>query len=215
MEKHEFIAYPYRWVILFIFMLIMAIQQLLWITFAAITSVATNFFQVSDLQIGILSMVFMIVYIVLSIPSSWLIDTYGFRIAVGLGAVITGIFGLLRGIFAANYTLVLVFQIGIAVGQPLILNAVTKIAARWFPFNERATASGLSWLAGYLGLIIGLTITPYLANTLGITKMLLYYGIFSFITAICFICFAKENPPTPQCTPEQEERSLVFDGQNK
>ncbi|HEX7713278.1 MAG TPA: MFS transporter, partial [Bacillota bacterium] len=135
MEKH---TYTYRWVILGVFMAIMAIQQLLWITFASITSQAAAFYHVSDLGIGMLSMVFMIVYIFVSIPASWVIDTYGFRTAVGLGAVLTGISGLLRGFFASSYMWVMIFQIGIAIGQPLIVNAVTKVAARWFPIKERA-----------------------------------------------------------------------------
>lgn len=212
MKQEKLQVYSYRWAILFVFMLIMAVQQLLWITFASITGSAASYYHVSDLSIGLLSMVFMIFYIVVSIPASWLIDTWGFRFAVGLGAVLTGIFGLLRGMFASSYTLVLTFQIGIAIGQPLILNAVTKVAARWFPIKERATAAGLSWLAGYMGIIIGLALTPYLTLSLGIPKMLIYYGATALVAMVAFICFAKENPPTPQCAPELEERSLVFDG---
>jgi MFS family permease len=193
-------------------MLIMVVQQLLWITFASITGSAAAYYHVTDLSIGLLSMIFMILYIIVSIPASWLIDTWGFRIAVGLGAVLTGIFGLLRGIFASSYTLVFIFQVGIAVGQPLILNAVTKVAARWFPIEERATATGLSWLAGYMGLIAGLALTPYLTSAFGIPKMLIGYGVAALITTVAFLCFARENPPTPQCVPEQEARSLVFDG---
>jgi MFS family permease len=212
MENQKLVVYPYRWVILAVFMLIMAVQQLLWITFASITSSASAFYGVSNMSIGLLSIVFMIAYIIVSIPSSWLIDTYGFRTAAGLGAVITGIFGLLRGIFASSYTMVLIFQIGIAIGQPLILNAVTTVAARWFPIKERATATGISWLAGYAGLIAGLAVTPYLTIALGIPKMLIGYGIVSLVTTVAFLIFAKEKPPTPQCAPEEEERSLVFDG---
>lgn len=212
MESQKIKTYSYRWVVLFVFMLMMAMQQLLWITFAAITTDAAAFFKVSELSVGILSMVFMIIYIIASIPASWLIDTYGFHVAVGIGSILTGVFGLLRGLFPSNYVLVLIFQIGIAVGQPFIVNAVTKVAARWFPMNERGTASGLSWLAGYLGLIIGLVLTPYLIIGNNIPKMLLVYGIISLVSAVLFICFAKEYPPTPQCKPEEEERSLVFDG---
>lgn len=212
MEKQKLKIYKYRWVVLFVFMLMMAMQQLLWITFAAITTDAAAYYKVSELSVGILSMVFMIVYIFASIPASWLIDTYGFHISVGIGSILTGVFGLLRGLFPYNYTLVLIFQIGIAIGQPFIVNAVTKVAARWFPLKERGTASGLSWLAGYLGLIVGLVLTPYLIFGNNIQKMLLYYGIVSLISAILFICFAKEYPPTPQCNPDEEERSLVFDG---
>ena len=212
MESQQIKTYKYRWVVLMVFMLIMSMQQLLWITFAAVTSDTAAFYKISELSVGMLSMVFMIVYIFISIPASWIIDTYGLRIGVGIGAALTGVFGLLRGIFAYNYALVLIFQVGIAIGQPFVVNAVTTISARWFPIKERATISGLSWLAGYLGLIVGLVLTPYLIIGNNIPRMLVYYGIASFVSAILFIWLSKENPPTPQCSPGEEERSLVLDG---
>ena len=212
MEKDNFKVYGYRWIVLLAFMFIVAINQLLWITFASITGDASKFYGVSDLSIGLLSMCFMIVYIVVSIPASWAIDTYGLRVAVGIGAALTGIFGMMRGLVAANYTLVLVAQIGIAIGQPFILNAVTTVAARWFPLRERATASGLGSLAIYLGILLGLMLTPYLALHAGIGKMLVIYGIIAVVSAVLFFGFAKEHPPTPPCPPGMEVRSLVLDG---
>jgi len=212
MEKTGFKVYGYRWIVLLAYMAVVAINQLLWITFASITSSAATFYRVSDLSIGLLSMSFMIVYIVVSIPASWAIDTYGIRVAVGIGAALTGVFGLLRGLLAPNYTWVLLAQIGIAVGQPFILNATTKVAARWFPIEERATASGLGSLAMYLGILIGLVLTPFVAQRSGMAGMLLAYGIVSVLGALVFFGLVRERPPTPPCPPEQEERSLVFDG---
>jgi MFS family permease len=212
MEQTKFKVYGYRWIVLSAFMFVIAINQLLWITFAPVTSRAAEYFGVSDLSIGLLSMSFMIVYILISIPASWVIDTYGIRVAVGTGAALTGIFGLLRGLAATNYTLVLVWQIGIAIAQPFILNAITKVAALWFPIQERATASGLGTLAMYLGIFSGLVLTPYLTIHSGIDGMLVTYGIVSVIAVIVFFGFVKERPPTPPCRPDQEERSLVFDG---
>jgi len=212
MEQTNFKVYGYRWIVLLAFMFVVAINQLLWITFAPITSSAATYYGVSDLSIGLLSMSFMIVYIVISIPASWVIDTYGIRVAVGIGAALTGIFGLLRGLVAPNYDLVLISQIGIAIGQPFILNAVTKVAARWFPIQERATASGLGSLAMYLGIMVGMALTPYLTLQSSIASMLVAYGIVSVIAAVVFLGLAKERPPTPPCPPGQEERSLVFDG---
>ena len=89
MEASNFKAYKYRWIILCAYMFIVAVNQLLWITFAPITASATLYYGVSDLQIGLLSMCFMIVFIFVSIPASWIIDTYGIRIGVGIGAVLT------------------------------------------------------------------------------------------------------------------------------
>lgn len=212
MEQNTFKVYGYRWIILLVFMSVIAVNQLSWITFAPITSKAAEYYGVSDLSIGLLSMSFMIVYIFISIPASWLIDTYGFRLAVGLGAILTGIFGMTRGLFADEYAWVLLSQIGIAIGQPFILNAITRVAARWFPIQERATAAGFGSLSMYLGIMIGLALTPYLVLQTSIGNMLLVYGIAGVAAAILFVILAREHPPTPACPPEQEERTLVFDG---
>jgi MFS family permease len=212
MKEDTFKVYGYRWVMLVVFMFIVVVNQLLWITFASITKDAVQFYGVSDLSIGLLSMIFMIVYIVISIPASWVIDTYGLRVAVGIGAALTGIFGLMRGLAASSYTLVLIAQIGIAIGQPFILNAVTTVAARWFPIRERATASGLGSLAMYLGIFLGLGLTPFLTIHLQIGGMLLAYGIVSVLAALVFFIFAKERPATPPCPAGMEVRSLVLDG---
>ncbi|HZL06567.1 MAG TPA: MFS transporter, partial [Coriobacteriia bacterium] len=212
MQETTYKVYGYRWVVLAAFMLATAFNQLLWITFAPITSSAASFYGVSDLSIGLLSMSFMVTYLVVSIPASWVIDTYGFRVAVGIGAVLTGVFGLMRGLVASDYTLVLIAQVGIAVGQPFMINAVTKVAARWFPLNERATASGFGSLAMYVGILAGLTLTPYVTLHVGIAKTLLFYGIGALAAGVVFLVVAREFPPSPLGPPEQEERALMFDG---
>jgi len=89
MESSSVRVYGYRYVVLMVFMAVIAANQLLWISFAPITGAAAKFYGVSDLAIGLLSMIFMIVFIIASIPASWVIDTYGIRVGVGIGAVLT------------------------------------------------------------------------------------------------------------------------------
>jgi FLVCR family MFS transporter 7 len=212
MEKSTFKVYGYRWIMLAVYMFIVAMNQLLWITFAPITSEAVTYYGVSELWIGILSMSFMVVFILFSIPASWIIDTYGIRIGVGIGALLTGVFGLVRGFATNHFELLLISQIGIAIGQPFLLNAITKLSARWFPISERATASGLGMLAMYVGILAGMIITPFLTLGSGIDGMLYIYGVISVIAAVLFILFSKERPKTAPCLPGQEERALVLDG---
>jgi cyanate permease len=211
-QLSTFKVYRFRWTILSIYMLLIAVNQMLWITFAPITTDATKYYGVSDLWIGILSMCFMIVFVAVSIPASWIIDKYGIRVGVGIGAAFTGIFGLLRGFVTTDFSLLLMAQVGIAIGQPFILNAITKFAARWFPIAERATAAGLGTLAMYVGILAGMIITPHLIIGSGIGGMLYIYGVVAMVSAAVFIVFAKEGPPTAPCRPDQEERSLVYDG---
>lgn len=199
----------YRFAVLGSFMLIIAANQLLWITFAAVTRDAASLYGVSELAIGLLSLVFMGVFLVLSIPASWLIDTAGIRLGVGVGAVLTGLFGLGRGIGASSYAWVLAAQIGIAAGQPFLLNAVSKVAGRWFPPGERATAAGLGSLAMYVGILAGLVLTPALVRRFDLVTTLRAYGVFAAVAAATFLLVARERPREPV---GREERSLVFDG---
>jgi len=212
MKDKKITTYGYRWVVLVGFMLVAAMNQALWITFAPITSDAMKFYAASDIMIGLLSIVFMAVYIVLVLPAAWLIDTWGLRGAVSLGAALTAVFGVTRGLFADNFLLVFISQVGIAVGQPLILGAITKLAGRWFPGDERATATGLGTLAIYLGILASLIVTPLLLNAHGMRAMLLSTGVVSAIAAALFIATVREKPPTPAGPADQEVRSLMYDG---
>jgi MFS family permease len=208
----QYKVYPYRWVVLAVFMLVNVTIQILWISYAPITGPAAHFYGVDDLQIGLLSMVFMIAFIPLSIPVSWVIDTYGFRLAVSIGAILMGIFGILRGMAGANYTLVLWSTIGIAATQPFLLNTWTKVPANWFALEERATAVGLVTLASLVGTALGMILTPMLMESMAIPTIQLYYGGIAAVSAVLFVALSRETPPTPPCPPGMEVRALMLDG---
>ena len=208
----QYKIYPYRWVVLAVFMLVNITIQILWISYAPITGPAAKFYGVDDLQIGLLSMSFMIAFIPLSIPVSWVIDTYGFRLAISIGAIMMGIFGILRGMAGTNYTLVLWSTFGIAAAQPFLLNTWTKVPANWFALEERATAVGLVTLASLVGTALGMVLTPILIESMSIPTVQLIYGGVAAFSTVLFIILARETPPTPPCPPGQEVRALMLDG---
>ena len=212
MADNQYRTYRYRWVVLAVFMFINLTIQMLWIGYAPITVLAAEYFGVSDLLIGLLAMTFMIAYIPLSIPVSWMIDTKGFRLAVSIGAVIMGLFGIIRGLAGDNYSLVLISTIGIAIAQPFLLNAWTKVPANWFSVDERATAVGLVTLANLVGIALGMVLTPILVEQMNISNVMLVYGVIAAFSALLFVVFAREHPPTPPCPPGMEVRALVLDG---
>jgi MFS family permease len=212
MEQSGIKVYGYRWVVLLVYFLVNALMQLQWIIFAPITSEAVKFYNVPAMQIDLLSLIFMVVYIFVSFPASYIIDTWGIRIGIGIGAVLMGVFGFMKGFYGANYDMVVIAQIGIAIGQPFVMNAVTKVGARWFPLHERATQSGLSVLAQFVGIIVAMVLTPILFKMYGMEKMLMIYGIVTLAGAVIFILFNREHPPTPPCPPGHDERIAVFAG---
>ncbi len=211
MEK-QYRLYGYRWVVLGAFMFVNLTIQILWITFAPITGPAAAYYGVTDLQIGYFAMSFMIAFIPLSIPVSWMIDTIGFRPAVNVGVILMGVFGILRGLAGNNYTLVLWSTFGIAVAQPFLLNAWTKVPANWFAIEERATAVGLVTLANLVGTALGMVLTPILIETLSIPSVQLIFGVVTAFSSLLFLLLAREKPATPPCPPGQDVRALMLDG---
>ena len=195
MERYR--AYPYRWVILICTLPVLAVTQMFWLTFSPISDIAVKYYQIPSLDIAFLSMSYMIIYIIFTIPASLLADRKGFRISMLTGAVITAVFGMLRGVVSAHFPLVVAAQIGLAVGQPFLMNPITKLAATWFPMRERATTSGIATMAAYIGMIIAMIATPALAkNASQIGPMLMIYGYISVASALLVIIFLREKPKT-------------------
>jgi cyanate permease len=190
-------AYGYRWVVLAVWMFVNILMQALWICYSPVSKQAAQLWGVSEFWVGFLAMSFMYVYIAMSIPASWFIEKYGFSLAVAVSGVVMGIAALLKGIFSLNYTIVLICQIAIAIIQPLMVNSGTKFAAKWFPIQERATVVGIGSLGPFIGQAFGLMATPFMVQAWGFAPTFLFYGIISAISAVLFIIFSRENPPTP------------------
>ncbi len=213
MSEDKFRVYGYRWVVLGVFMFINLTIQMLWIGYAPITGPAALFYHVTDAQIGLLAMIFMVVFIPLSLPVSWVIDTYGFHVAVGIGAVLMAVFGIVRGLAGADYTLAAWSTVGLALAQPFMLNAWTKVPANWFSIRERATAVGLVTLSSLMGIALGMALTPILfEGGMPIPSIQLLYGGLAALSSMLFILLAREKPATPPCPQGMEVRALMLDG---
>jgi sugar phosphate permease len=205
-------ALPYRWVILGVFALLNMVVQLHWLALAPVTSDAAAFYGVDEASIGFLSMLFMLVYVFVGMPASFAIERLGLRMGVGLGAALLGVFGLVKGIYGSDYTMVCVGQVGIAVAQPFVLNAYTRLGAKWFPIHERATATGIAALSQYLGIIIAMLATPYLVNQIGIPGMMMTYGVGAAVVAVLFLALFREEPPTHPSDADDEKRLPFMQG---
>jgi MFS family permease len=205
-------TYPYRWVVLAVFTLVNVTIQTLWIGYAPITGQAAAYYGVSDTAVGAFAMVFMLAFIPLSLPAAWLIDTRGFRIATGLGAVVMGVCGILRGLAGPDYATAMAATVGIAAAQPLLLNAWTTMPARWFAPSHRATAVGVVTVGNLVGTAAGMVLGPALIETMTIGQVQLAYGLVAAVSAVLFLVLAREHPPTPASPPGQQERALVLEG---
>ena len=214
-------VYPYRWVILVVFMLINLVVQIQWLAHAAVARPAELFYEgqfdpSSFFNIDFLAMVYMLVFIIMSFPASYVIDTYGIRVGISIGAVLVGVSGLVKGVFADNFTAVVTAQVGLAIAQPFILNAVTAVSVSVCPLRERGMAAGLSALAQYIGIVIAMLVTPFMVGSdpakpgygTGFEGMLMIYGWVTFGVAVVALALLRERPPTPPGTDALERHSF-------
>ena len=217
MNQHEVKIYSYRWVILAIYFLITVIIEIQWLNFASVSVAAQEFYQTSALRIDFLSMIYMIVFIIMSLPASYIIDTWGLKTGLTIGALFTGFFAVLKAWGGENLLIVTIAQTGLALAQPFILNSVTTVGAKWFPVNERATVAGLGSLAQYIGIIIALAITPLLISetpngSYNIEKMLWIYAVVSVAGTLIILVFMREEPPTPPVSDKFTMRTKPIEG---
>lgn len=210
MNEEKFQVDGYRWIVLILYMLGNISLQILWISYAPVTLDAVAYYNVTEFEIIFLSTIFMIVYIPVTFVASWFIKKYGFRVGVGFGLLFNGVFGFLRFIVGPNYLLVLLCTILVAVSQPFILNSITLLSADWFPESERTTATGLSLISLFLGIALGMILTPILVQIFDISTMLFIYGLFSLIVGILFVILSKEKPGlSPSIKSRQDNISLI------
>jgi len=210
--NEQYRVYGYRWVVLAAFMFVNLAIQMLWISYAPITSESARYYHVSELAIGVLTMSFMAVFVVLSLGAAWLIDSRGFRFAVGIGVILMAVAGVARGLVGPHYGLAFAATIGLAVAQPLLLDSWTTVPAKWFAAGERATAVSLVTLASMLGIAAGMVLSPMLAKSMTIAHVQLVYGLVAAVAALTFLVLARERPATPPCPAGMDERALMLDG---
>ncbi len=201
-------VYGYRWVILLVTVPIIIASEIMWLTFSPIVSIMEEEYGVSSFAVNMLGTSYMIMFIIFCFPSAYIIDKYGYRISIIIGAVMTGVFGFARYAFCDSFVMITVSQFIVAAGQPFLTNVTTKVAANWFPTEERATADGILTMAQYLGFAIPMVLSPMLAESSGIPALLKLYGIIALITAVVVIVFTKEKPRTAPPGPVAEKQDF-------
>ncbi|GAA4781674.1 hypothetical protein GCM10023200_13820 [Actinomycetospora chlora] len=182
-----------RWAVLAAFTLLVASTQLLWLGFAPVTSDVGRALGVSDGAVGNLAAVEPLLYVLLALPAGRFADRR-FGPALALGAVLTAGGALVRLVDAGSYGWILTGQLVVSAGQPLVLNATTAVAARWFPPRERTTAISVGSAGQFAGILVAaLSGGPVLAVG-GVTGLLLLGAVVAVAGALATL-LALRVPP--------------------
>ncbi|MBJ8343550.1 MFS transporter [Antrihabitans sp. YC2-6] len=195
------------------FALVGAATQLTWLTFAPVTTVTAEHYDVSESAIGWLANVFPLVYVVLAIPAGIALDRW-FTAALSAGAVITALGAILR-LVGDDFAWVLTGQTLIAVAQPLVLNAIIGITGRYLAERDRAAGIAVASASTFAGMIVAFLLGAVLAEEEQLTALVAVGAVFSVVAAIVLVS-ALRTPPLhthePPAAGLRPLRSALNDG---
>lgn len=182
-----------KWFALGAFSLSAGLSQFLWLNFAPLITFVQKKYGVSEEYAGLLILVFPLTYVLLSIYSGKLIDLKGYRFSICWGSLVMAAFACLR-IYDESFWILLLAQLGISLAQPFIVNAITKLVLDWFEEEHHAIATGLGTMGMFVGMALGLLVTPLLVESYGFSFAMTVFALVSIIsTLLCFL-WVKNNP---------------------
>ncbi|HWF72434.1 MAG TPA: MFS transporter [Solirubrobacteraceae bacterium] len=168
------------WTVIGAFALLAAATQLLWLTYAPITTGTAHHYRVSESAVGWLSEIFPLFYVVLAIPAGKLLDR-SLHGGLAAGALLTVLGGSLR-LVADDFAWALAGQCVVALAQPLVLGAISKLADERLPEPERHEGIAI----GSAGMMVGMLLAPVLGSALGAARihaLLVIGAAFSVVAA--------------------------------
>jgi MFS family permease len=182
-----------RWAVLGAYALLAACTQLLWLTFAAVDTRSAAVMKVDLGTVGDLAAIFPFVYIVLALPTGrWLDMKFGQ--ALTAGALLTGGGSLIRLVSPTSFGWQLAGQLVIAAGQPLVLNSITKVAARYFAPEERATAISIGTASLFVGILAAVLMAGPLFDAGGVPLLVGVQAVPAVLAAVLVVIALRAAP---------------------
>jgi len=158
-----------RFSMLAMYCLLSCMNSAMWSTFAPISDDSEVYFGVSTTWVNFLAVVWSVMYGPGTILGIYWFQKYALRSTLLLCASATVIGSLLRYLAVllrdywgstACYSLVLLGQVLIGIGQPIVVNLATGMASIWFPLEERDRAATIGAVFNPLGNAFGSILPP-------------------------------------------------------
>lgn len=162
--------------------LVCAATQVLWLTFAAITTETARHYGVSVGAVGWLAEIFPLLYVALAIPAGILLDRW-FRPMLAAGGALVAVGGLLR-LGGDTFAWVMAGQVVVAVAQPVVLSAVSKLAGEYLPLEQRPAGIAVGSAGGFVGMLIALLLGPTLGAHGHLQRLLVVEAVLAVLPAI-------------------------------
>jgi len=169
------------WRVIVAYALVCAATQLLWLTYAAITTESARFYGVSVSAVGWLAEIFPLLYVVLAIPAGILLDRW-FRPILGAGGALVALGGVVR-LGGNTFAWAMAGQLAVAVAQPVVLSAVSKLAGEYLPVDQRAVGISVGSAGSFVGILLALLLGPTVGGHGHLDRLLLVEAVLAVLAA--------------------------------
>jgi predicted MFS family arabinose efflux permease len=170
------------WRVIVAYSLVCAATQVLWLTYAAITTETARRYGVSVGAVGWLAEIFPLLYVVLAIPAGILLDRW-FRPALAAGGALVALGGLVR-LGGETFAWAMAGQVLVAVAQPVVLSGVSKLAGEYLPAEQRATGIAVGSAGSFVGMLLALVLGPTVGAHGQLERLLVLEAVLAVIPAI-------------------------------
>jgi len=181
------------WPAVLAYCLVGAANQMVWLTYAPVTTVSAEHFGVSETAVGWLANLFPLVYLPLAVPAGLALDRW-FRPTLLLGAGLTAVGALVR-LVDSTFAWALLGQVVVAVAQPFVLNAVTGITGHYLEEEDRAKGIALGTASVFAGLVLAFVLGAVLPGEDQLTTVVLIGSAFAVVAALLLaVALARVRP---------------------
>ncbi|XP_060707556.1 solute carrier family 49 member A3 [Hemiscyllium ocellatum] len=213
-------SYRRRWLVLFASSALSCSNAMCWLTFAPIADQTARYFHISMDQVNWLSMIYLIVGVPFGFWTTWILDMLGLKTSLILSSWLNLAGCAMQLLSVADFIpqqswkfpLLMVGQTLGALAQPLVLFSPTKLAAIWFPEQQRATANMISSMANPLGILFANILSPMLVKKpSSMPVLMIVYAVPAAIACLLTsIGIRNKVPPTPPSAGAANSTSEPF-----
>jgi predicted MFS family arabinose efflux permease len=176
------------------FPLLVFASQVVWVTYSPVTTSVSRDLGVSKDAVGLLVMLFPILYILMAYPAGRLLDTR-FRESLIAASILFILTGLGRLVSPENYTAIFIGQVLAGIAQPFAVNGITPYASVYFQEDRKPLAVSAGSAAMFAGMIVAMAVGGLIYSNWGVTGLSYYSAVLVVLGGLWTIAMAvKVNP---------------------
>ncbi|XP_026282167.1 uncharacterized MFS-type transporter C09D4.1 [Frankliniella occidentalis] len=209
-------VYSRRWLMLALYLGVITLNSVPYMQYTVVGDILSQYYGVSKNNLEWMTMVSSATAALFIFPAAWVLDKYGLRVSVLVGAAGTaaGIWLKTLGCRADGYWLAMSGQALVAIATLFVVSsAPTRMAAVWFPPSEVSGAVGGSYLVIMLGIAVGCGIAPLSVNEkvpeetyYGLLTANVGLGVVATLLLVAVIFLFQDKPPLPP-SPSQAAKA--------